>query len=267
MRLSRLSLAGLSLVAVAACDDSDPSGPNRPPLAAVRVINAISDTSAVDVRMIDQVEWSIVANNINFRAGTEHQAIEAKARRIRVFSFANSADPTIDNVNKILHDTTITLTADSKVTLLLTGSARARTVRFVLIDDNPPAPASGQIAVRTVNASTGAIDAYYVASASDPIAGTPGAGNVAPLAASAYVVRSAGAVAARVAASGTATATASLAGPTAPTGPTGSLPAAGVNTSGSAFSIYYFPAGAAGSPQGNLTAPSIQWFVDRVPTT
>src|SRR3712207_6883625 len=47
--------------------------PICPPLAGVRVINALPDTNAVDVVMIDQVEWSLTARNINFRAGTEHQ--------------------------------------------------------------------------------------------------------------------------------------------------------------------------------------------------
>lgn len=265
MRLHRFVLAGVGLAALAACDDSDTTSPSRPPTAAVRVINALSDTNSVDVKMVDQVDWSLIANNIAFRAGTEHQAVEAKARHIKVFAFVSS-NPTIDNVTKVLLDTTITFTADSKVTLLLTGSARSNTERIVVLDDNAPAPAAGQIAVRTVNASTGAIDAYYVASATDPITGSPSA-TVAPLGASQYVTRAAGAVAVRAAAAGTTTAAASVAGPTAPAAPTGALPAAGVNTGGSAFSIFYFPAGVAGSPQNALSTPGIVWFVDRVPTS
>lgn len=265
MRLHRFVLAGAALTALAACDDNNVTTPSRPNTAAVRVINALSDTTAVDVKMVDQVEWSLVANNINFRAGTEHQAIEAKARHIKVFAFL-SANPTIDNVTKVILDTTITFTTDSKVTLLLTGSARAKTARLVTIDDAGAAPAAGQIAVRTVNASTGAIDAYYVASTSDPIAGTPSA-SVAPLTASAYVTRAAGAVAIRAAVAGSTTATASVAGPTAPAAIAGALPAAGVNSGGSAFSIYYFPAGTAGSPQNALSTPNAVWFVDKVPTS
>jgi hypothetical protein len=264
MRLSRLVLLAASAAALGACNESDVSSPSRPPLAGVRLINALADTNAVDVVMIDQVEWSLLARNVNFRAGTEHQPIEAKARRIRVFAF-NSAAPTINNVSQVLHDTTITFTADTKVTLLLTGSARSRTVRFVVVNDDPPAAASGQIAVRTVNASTGAIDAYYVNAVGDAISGTPAASNVAPLSASPYVTRAAGTAAARVTDRGTTTANASVAGPTAPTGPTGATPAAGVNSGGSAFSVYYFPRGVAGSPQNATATPSIVWFVDRVP--
>lgn len=264
MRPFRSGVLCLAAAALVACDESDVTTPARPPLAGVRVINAVADTFAVDVRMIDQVEWSIVANNINFRAGTEHQPVEAKARRIRVFAF-HGANPTLPNVTQVLHDTTISFAADRNVTLLLTGSARARNVRFVMIEDDPPTPGAGQIAVRTVNTSNAAIDAYYTASATEAIAGSPAAANVAPLAASPYVTRATGAVAARIASAGSTTANASVAGPNAPTAPEGVAPAAGVNSSGSAFSIFYFPAGAAGSPQAAVASPSAIWFVDRVP--
>jgi hypothetical protein len=265
MRASRFLLLCASLAALTACDDSDVSSPSRPPLAGVRYINALSDTTSVDIRMIDQIEWSAVANNLAFTAGTEHQATEAKARHIRVFAFLSS-NPNIDNVSKQLLDTTITFTANANVTLLLTGSARARTVRFVTIDDNPPSAAAGQIAVRAVNASTGAVDAYFVAAPTDPITGTPSAANIGAQAASTYVTRTTGNVALRVTDRGSTTANASVAGPTAPVGATGTLPAAGVNTGGSAFSVYYFPRGVAGSPQNAIATPSIVWFVDRVPT-
>ena len=265
MRLIPLAVLTVA-VALTACGDGDEiTTPSRPPIGGVRVINALADTFAVDIKNIDQLQWSIVANNLNFRAGTEHQQLEAKARRFRVFAF-NSTNPTIANVTQILHDTTITIPADRNVTLLLTGSARAKTVRFVMINDDPATPPAGQIAVRTVNASTGAIDAYYVNAVGDAISGSPSAANVGPLATSSYVNRATGNVAARVTSSGSTTANASLAGPNAPTGATGTAPAAGVNSAGSAFSVFYFPAGVTGSPQASVTAPSIVWFVDRVPT-
>lgn len=264
MRLSRIAALSLGLVALVGCNDDDVTSPTRPALGGVRFINALSDTSSVDIRMIDQIEWSAFANNLNFRAGTEHQPTEAKQRRIRVFTF-NVSNPSIANVSGILLDTTVAVAADQNVTLLLTGSARARNVRFVTITDDAPTPPAGQIAVRTVNASTGAIDAYYVAAPADPIAGSPSAGNLGPFSASPYVQRALGAVAARVTNTASTTANASVAGPNAPTGPAGSAPAAGVNSAGSAFSIYYFPRGEAGSPQNAVAAPGIVWFVDRVP--
>jgi hypothetical protein len=266
MRLSRFGLICAALTAIVGCSSEDITNTALPQLAGVRFINALADTGLVDIRMIDQVEWSAVANGINFRQGTEHQPTEAKARHIRVFSFA-SRDAGV--VQQVLVDTTITFAANTKATLLLTGSARGGTARFVVIDDAPPAPAAGQIAVRTVNASTGAIDAYVVTAPTDPIAGSPSAPNVAVNAASPYLTRPTGDVALRVTDPGSTTANASAAGPPGspnPIGPSGSyFPSAGVNNAGSAFSVYYFPRGVAGSLQ-TATTPGIVWFVDLVPT-
>jgi hypothetical protein len=155
------------------------------------------------------------------------------------------------------------------VTLLLTGSARAKTARFVVINDAPPALGAGQIAVRAVNASTGAIDAYVVTTTADPITGAPTAANVAVNAASPYILKSTGSVALRVTDPGSTAANASAAGPVGSPNPIGStgtyFPSAGVDNAGSAFSVYYFPRGVAGSLQTSTT-PAIIWFVDRVPT-
>src|SRR3954471_18182909 len=65
MRFSRLSLLPLALVAVAACHDDGVSVNTRPPLGGVRFVNAVPDGGPVDIRMIDQVEWSAssVADN------------------------------------------------------------------------------------------------------------------------------------------------------------------------------------------------------------
>lgn len=264
MRLSRFGILCAVMIAIAGCSSTDTTSPALPPLAGVRYINALADTGAVDIRMVDQVEWSATANNLNFRAGIEHQPTEAKARHVRVFSFA-SRDVSV--VQQVLVDTTITFAENTKTTLLLTGSARARTAHFVVIDDSPPA-AAGQIAVRTVNASTGAIDAYVVTTPTDPIAGSPTAANVAVNAASPYITRATGIVALRVTDAGSTTANASAAGPPASAPPIGTpfFSSAGVDIGGSAFSVYYFPRGVAGSLQNAVATPGIIWFVDRVPT-
>jgi hypothetical protein len=270
MRLIRFVTLGCVLAAVAACSDSTTvTTPTLPALAGVRYINAVADTGAVDIRMIDQVEWSAVANNLNFRAGTESQPTEAKTRKIRVFNFIGATGSTgnIGVVQTVLADTTVTFAANGRYTLVLTGSARAKTVKFVILTDDAPPLSSTQIAVRAVNASTGAINGYITTTPTDPITGTPAASNLAPYAASAYVTRAPGNVALRVTDVGSTTANASVAGPTAPVGPTGSIPAAGVNTGTSAFSAFYFPRGVAGSPQNAVTAPTIVWFVDRQPTS
>jgi len=262
MRFTRFMLLGLGLAVAAGCGD-DVTNPSRPPVGGVRFINALADTSAVDIRMIDQVEWSANASNLNFRAGTEHFPTEAKQRQIRVFAFT-SGSPTIPNVSQVLHEATITVTANRNVTLLLTGSARAGTVRFEEILDDAPAVASGQVAVRSINASTGAIDVYYVPRDTSTLTGAPAVDNLASLAASPYVTRAAGVFAARATPSDAMTIAASRAGPTAPSTLPGATRAAGVDSEGSAFSVYYFPRGVAGSPQ-TATTPAIVWFVDARP--
>jgi hypothetical protein len=268
MRFHRIALTAASLAALAACKDNNVTTSDRPPLAGVRFINALTDTAAVDIKAVDQVEWSPVVNNLLFRAGTEQQPLEAKSRHLKVFAYnLTGGVPTLGGVSAVLLDTNVTLTANSRVTLLLTGSARAKTVKFVMINDDVAAPAAGQIAVRAVNASTGAVDVYYTATDTTTITGSPSVAGVASLAASPYVTRAAGTVAARVTATGSATAAASTAGPAAPTASAGTNPAAGVNSSGSAFSVYYFPRGVAGSPQNAVTTPTVTWFVDRVPGT
>lgn len=263
MRLSRLALCLVGLVGLSACSSDEVTTTTLPPNASVRFINALTDTGSVDIRMVDQVEFSAVANNLAFRAGTAYQPTAVKSgRHIRVF-------PTSTNIavtQQIIADTTITLTAGQRVTLLLTGSARAKTVRFITIVDNFDPPASGQIGVRFVNASTGATNGYLVTGATDAISGTPAFPNVGALATSAYVSRTAGPAAVRATDAGSTTVNASAAGPTAAAPLPGDVfPAAGVNSAGTKFSVYYFPRGVAGSPQNAVTTATVVWFVDRNP--
>jgi uncharacterized protein DUF4397 len=266
MRLSRFGFLCVAITAIVGCSSEDITNNRLPDLAGVRYINALADTGLVDVRMVDQVEWSANANGLNFRQGIEHQPTEAKERHIRVFSFASM---NVGVVSQVIVDTTITFAANSKATLLLIGSARARTARFVVIDDAPPPAAANQIAVRAVNASTGAIDAYVVTFPGDPIAGSPTAANIAINTASPYITRATGVVALKVTDAGSTTANASAAGPPAAAPPAGTpfFPSAGIDTGGSAFSVYYFPRGVAGSAQNAIITPGIIWFVDRVPTS
>jgi hypothetical protein len=249
------------LAVVTACDEDDPTGPDTPPLASVRFINAVADTGAVDIRAIDQVQWSPVANALAFRTGTEHQPAEAKIRRFRVFP--TSTNPAV--ASQIIHDAEVTLTAGSRVTLLLAGSARAGTVRLWVIDDATTPPPAGQIGVRMVNAGAGVADAYVVTAATDPLPTSPNFTNVGAITGSPYATRATGNAALRVTDAGQRTATASAAGPAAPAPLAGAKPAAGVNAEGTMFSVYYFSAGAAGSANSTLTAPGLVWFVDRNP--
>jgi|SRR5689334_7513536 len=263
MRLNRLIFLGVSFTVLYGCGKDTTGVTTPPPNATVRYVNALNDTGSVDIGMIDQVEWSANQKPLAFRGASAYFVTDAThPRHIRVFP--TSTDPAV--TSQIIDDETVTFTPGTRVTMLLTGSARAGTAHFVMISDDITPPAAGQIAVRVVNASTGAVDAYLTNAASDPLPGTATFANVGSLQASGYVTRPTGGVAARATAPGSATVTATNAGPNAPDSPPGDVfPAAGVNSQYTKFSVYYFPAGVAGSPQGSVTTPSLAWFVDRNP--
>ncbi len=260
MRLNSVVMFGLAAAVMSGCGGNDVTGIGQPPLAGVRLINGLTEGSAVDIRAVDQIQWSPVANNLAYRNTTVYFPTEAKARHIRVFP--TSTDASVTSVP--LLDVTMTFQPDTRVTLLLTGSTAAGNVRLVVIDDDITAPPSGQIAVRAVNTSNGAIDAYIVPRTTTAISGTPTFANVGAQATSAVAVR--------VTPAGSAIVTASAQGPAAPAPPSGSpsLPAAGVNSAGTKFSLFFFPAVTAiaasqGRPAVAATAASVIWYVDRNP--
>jgi len=266
MRLSRLATLVIATAAFSACGKDNVTDPGLPPLAGVRFINGLADSSSVDVRMIDQVNFSFEAiQNYAFRQGSEHQPVEAKARHIRVFP--NSNLPAVTSAFMV--DTTITFNANSQYTLLLTRETPTH-VHFIVINDDAPAVVAGQIALRAVNASTGAIDAYVVTAPTDAATPPATAANIAAFASSAYISRATGNAAVRVTTAGSGTVNASAAGPTAAAPLAGQLHAAAVNSAGTAFSVYYFPRSVAGTSAPQTAAfnvPAVIWFVDLVPTT
>jgi hypothetical protein len=261
MRLSRLVLLTLGTVTAAACGGADVTTPNVPPLSSVRFINALTDTGAVDVRAVDQVAYSPVANNLAFRAATVYQNAAVGVRHFRVF-------PTSTNINVtsgILADVSVTLPADTHITLLVAGSARAGTISLWVIDDGATPPPDGQVSVRLVNSASGVINGYLVNTATDPIPASATYSGLGTLVGSPYVARNAGTTAVRVTDAGSGAIKASAAGPAAPAILVGEKPAAGVTSPGTSFSVYYFGAGAAGSANAAVTNPSLIWFVDRNP--
>ncbi|HET9011640.1 MAG TPA: DUF4397 domain-containing protein [Gemmatimonadaceae bacterium] len=277
MRFSRLSLLPLALIAAAACHDDSVSVNTRPPLGGVRFVNAVPDGGPVDIRMVDQVEWS--ANSVSdntaccglpFRGGTIHWATEAKARHIRVFP----TDSSLAVTTQILHDTTITIEANKNITLMLVGSrAAGGKVSFVTIDDNPGAVPATQIATRLVNAGStaqpGSASGYITATASTPLPASATFPTVAPRSASAYVLRNTGAFAFQATPAGDNTTI--WAASSAPTGaPADGLigATAGATGGGSAFSAYLFPrsvAGTAAPQSAAFQVPALVYFVDLVP--
>ncbi len=272
MRLAYL--LPLALIAVAACHDDGVSVNARPPLGGVRFINAVPDGGPVDIRMVDQVDWSAssVSGNASccglpFRQGTIHWATEAKARHIRVFP----TDSSIAVTSQIIHDTTIVIEANKNVTLMLVGSqAAGGHVSFVQINDDP-SPAANQVGVRLVNATAtapGAASGYVTADTTSALPGTATFASVAPLSASPYVMLNTGKFFVRSTPAGS---TASIWSAIAPAGaPADGLigVTAGYNGPGSALSAYLFPASVTGSKAPQTTAfktPAVVFFVDLIP--
>jgi hypothetical protein len=261
MRLSRLVLLSLGTMTAIACGGADVTTPSVPPLSSVRFINALSDTGSVDVRAMDQVAYSPVANNLAYRAATVYQNSAVGVRHFRVF-------PTSTNISvtsSVLADVSVTLPANTRITLLVAGSARAGTISLWMVDDGADAPPAGQVSVRLVNAAPGVINGYLVNTPTDPIPASPTYSGLGTLIRSPYVARTAGAAAVRVTDAGSGTIKASAAGPVAAATLAGQKPAAGVTSPGTSFSVYYFDVGAAGSANAAVTNPSLIWFVDRNP--
>ncbi|MGQ0767513.1 MAG: DUF4397 domain-containing protein [Gemmatimonadota bacterium] len=263
-------LTGLAMAAsVIACED-DPGvtlAPT-PPLAFVRYVHVVADTSPTDWRPIDALENSPPAFALAFRANTPYRGMGSGARRLRVW-------PTSENINitsQHIIDTTITFTPNTYYTLIHIGYARpggAPADRIWVLEDAIPATISStQIAVRVVNAGIGlgAVDVGTAASTTG--ASTSLFSNVAYAAASAYQLVPTGARALQAFAAGTTTP--ALANVLVPPGiaadPTQGLGAAGGSgQGGSAVTAIIVPRAVAGSGAGTSTTPSIIYLIDRHP--
>jgi hypothetical protein len=254
-------MLSLGTGALMACGAADVTTPKLPALASVRFINALADTGGVDIRAMDQVQFSPVANNLGYRASTVYQNTEAGVRHFRVF-------PTSKDINvtsQVLADAMVTIPENTRVTLLVTGSARAGTVNLWVINDGTDAPPDGQIGVRLVNVASGVINGYLVNTVATALPTPETFSTVGTLIRSPYVDRASGVAALRVTDAGSSTVNASAAGPAPAAALPGEKPAAGVNSPGTLFSVYYFSPGAAGSANSTVTTPSLIWFVDRNP--
>src|SRR5438876_3477622 len=142
--------------AAVACNEESVTPTSQPPLAGLRYVNVVSDTGAVDIRVVDIVGDAPATFGATFRTGGSptgaglqtsppYQAVEAGTRRIRVFN--SSSDPAV--AQQILLDTTFTFEADRNYTLALRGFARAGQtpkLEAAIQVDQPPAAVSGQIA-------------------------------------------------------------------------------------------------------------------------
>jgi hypothetical protein len=172
-RILHLSMACLAAAALGACSTPDQVNINAPiPSAGVRFINAVPDTagsSGMDFRFVDFVE-----NNaqyaINFRnnlstsgsgaalipASTqiEFKDTQAGSRHFRIF-----LDDTIATIAQtVIKDSTLTIEANHRYTVLLWGNARggANPMKLTVIDETYDPGA--QVGLRVINTSSSAVD-------------------------------------------------------------------------------------------------------------
>jgi hypothetical protein len=278
MNLTRLGrLAILALMAGACSKDPGPFLAPDEPLAYVRFVSAVPDTSAMDWRFVDAVANSPFALGQAFRGFTAYQGTTPGARHLRIFP--TSTDITI--TTQIVIDTTLTLESGKYYTLVHVGLARAGGApadKIVVYEDSPPAPAGGSIALRAINlgpglnaGTPGPVDVFATAAEGDPTPTTPLFANVSFLSATSYTTRPTGALALRATAAGSTTPVLAnvLAQPGAPADPALSGSAiGGSNQAGTAMTAFVFPRSTAGSkaPQDPaFTSPTIIYLVDRRP--
>ena len=156
MRFRDCVVLALTATALSACEDeSGVTGP-RPldPAALVRFINAGADTGTVDLRFIDRVENLPTLQGVAFRASSGvYQRVIPGQRATRVFP--NSTDPAFASLRLI--DTTITLEANKRYTLVYAGRARGNQDRLVVFEEplELPTPPAGSVAIRALHAAVG----------------------------------------------------------------------------------------------------------------
>jgi hypothetical protein len=289
----RLVLSVAAALAVTACKPDEVFVTPDVPVAGIRFINAVPDSSGafgIDFRFTDLVENSS-AFRIPFRnnivtttgvpASTEIEFKPAQAGQRRVAIFLNDTLQSLAQVK--LRDTTITLTAGKLYTAILWGNARGGSfpMQLRIIEENVADPGAN-VAVRVINTTPDPVDVrHYLATGTAPASPTWAA--VPGRSVSSYVTMPPSTAAARyrfnIRAAGGATnliATDPTGLPGAPAfstaGPSGKLdiqPIPGLDVAGSAVSLIIFPPSLTGAPrvpQGAAFAvPAASFAWDRRP--
>lgn len=272
MRVLRL----LSLAAIAAsftaCERGTEGTPFEPdPLAALRFINAVPDTMAMDYRFV-----GVVTNaglyDATFRTNQAHyQPLLAGDHTIRVF--LSSLDVTV--AQTLVNETNFTFVEGKNYTFLHAGFMRAGqspAVAVNVVEDAPPTPAAGKIALRALNlaAGIGGMDVFVGTATSGLPSASARWSNLAFGAFTPYVELDAAAYRVAATASGTTTplVVANTAAPTGSAASGTSSAITGVTMPGSVLTVVLLPRSVAGSqaPQTSAyTSPAFAFLNDRRP--
>lgn len=173
MRYSKLLLlCVVPLLALGACSDDDGVsilGP-APDKAAVRFINAVVDTGAVDLSFVDRVENLPTLMGVAFQSTSGfYQPVEPGNRVTRVFP--SSSD--IDMTQVRLVDEMLNLQGNQRYTLVYAGRASAgapsgESHHLAVIQDpdrnSLPSPAEGTLAIQALHVAVGvgSVDVHVV---------------------------------------------------------------------------------------------------------
>jgi hypothetical protein len=278
MILNKYLVLAAAALAIGACSDDEGATGTRGPTALVRFVHAVPDTMRVNALFVDEpLENLPNFQGISFRNSSGlYQQVVAGERDIRVF-------PDTTNIlyaTQRLIDTTVTLVAGSRYTLVYSGNARGNNDYLAVIEDDRPDPAATSIAVRAIHLARGAadVDVHVAATGADPLtAPATSFTGLAYLDASAYdelpaltgtnlyqfAVTDAGAGTLRIS---------PIVSPNVPGADataTGISAQAGVRKGGSVLTALYVPGAVAGSMavSGANTTPTVILLKDNVPGT
>jgi hypothetical protein len=169
MRYAKYLLCIAPLLAATACNDDGVTDLGPPAAtASVRFVNAGVDMGTVDFRFVDIVENLPSLQGVNFQAYSGmYQGTKPGTRPARVFPTALG----IDTTRVRLVDESLSLTANTRYTMIYTGRADAAAPAaeakrlVVLTDPAAPTPPADQIAIKVLHTAlgTGNVDVYVVA--------------------------------------------------------------------------------------------------------
>ncbi len=198
MQFSRTFLVAAAVLAVTACK-SDPISKVVTPeaSAAVRWVNAISDTVGMDYRIVDYPSNASEPGLLYGASSGNWRIVPAGTHQIKAFFACPAALSTCNQasiVSTVIDEATFSLEANKKYTILHYGFAKAGSTpakKMILIEDVVPTVPAGQVAIRVINAAPalGTISVYsaLAAATGGAAAGTPAYASVAPGTASAWV--------------------------------------------------------------------------------
>ncbi len=284
-RIFQLSMLCLAVGAVNACKPEEVISTEDIPTAAVRFLNAVPDTGAMDFRPVDIVE-NVTFYNVAFKSTIllYYKNARAGTRHFRIFRSPTAGTPPAEQIavaSTVVADLpSEVLEPGKRYTYILWGFSRTGStpaMQVTRIIDDPPDPGS-QVALRVINAcvpgfcggsASGVVDVRAFTAAQG--IGSPAAlwPAVASLTASNYVSAAANsAYTYDVRPAGGVTTGAALTSGTAPAGlaetvDIEALP--GTNIAGSAVTAILFPRSVAGSGAPNITTPGFIFVWDRRP--